>query len=108
MLQQVFINLLDNAGKFSPDGGCVAVSCEQKNGGTEFSFSNAYADMTDEMLAHIFDKFYQGDPSHAVKGNGLGLAIAQEIVKLHDGTITVSYDGKTITFTVRLLHPKNE
>ena len=101
MLKQVWINLLDNAIKFSPADGVITVTISQDALHTYISVSNEGTSIKPSDQAHIFDKFYQADPSHATQGNGLGLSIVKKIVDLHGGTITVSSDAGT-TFAVSL------
>lgn len=101
MLKQVWINLLDNAIKFSPVNGVITVSISQNEECTGISVSNEGTGIKPEVQTHIFDKFYQGDSSHSTKGNGLGLSIVKKIVDLHGGKITVVSDTDT-TFTVVL------
>ena len=101
MLKQVWINLLDNAIKFSPAGGVITVTISRDALHTQISVSNEGAVIEPSAQAHIFDKFYQADPSHATQGNGLGLSIVKKIVDLHGGTITVTSDAGT-TFAVSL------
>lgn len=102
MLRQVWINLLDNAIKFSPEGGAVTVQICQSDGNTAISVSDQGCGISPEIQAHIFDQFYQGDPSHSTVGNGLGLSIAKTIVELHGGNIAVHSSGEGSTFEVRL------
>ncbi len=90
MLKQVWINLLDNAIKFSPNNSEVNIEIQQTEQQILIFFSNQGASISDEEAAHIFDKFYQIDTSHAEKGNGLGLTIAQKIVELHKGKISLN------------------
>ncbi len=101
LLQQVWINLLDNAVKFSPDGGTVEVSVTQEGERTTVRVSDRGPGMTEEVRAHVFDKFYQGDASHTTKGNGLGLSIVKRIVELHGGTVEArSREGGGTLFVV--------
>ena len=87
LLRQVWLNLLDNAVKFSPDHGRVKLEVRKYPGDTVISISNE-GKIREEVLAHIFDRFYQGDRSHTQQGNGLGLPIAQRIVELHGGALS--------------------
>nr|MBP7401065.1 HAMP domain-containing histidine kinase [Clostridia bacterium] len=86
MLKQVWINLIDNAVKFSPEYGTVKIDARQSPDRIEVSVANE-GEMSEEAAKHVFDKFYQGDPSHTEQGNGLGLTIAQKITELHRGTL---------------------
>lgn len=89
MLRQVWINLIDNAIKFSPAHGVIEIQITQVNGKTSVSVSNQGEKIPPETAAHIFEKFYQGDASHTTKGNGLGLAIVKRIIQLHGGMVSL-------------------
>jgi signal transduction histidine kinase len=103
MLAHLWINLLDNAIKYSQEGGRVTVSCADEGGAIRVTIADDGIGMDEATLKHIFEKFYQGDPSHAARGNGLGLPIAKRIVELYGGTIAVeSSPGKGSRFTVCL------
>lgn len=102
LLAQVWINLVDNAVKFSPEGGVVEIRVEETDEKINVSVSNNGSEIPPETTERIFRKFYQADESHAAEGNGIGLAIVKKITELHNGTVRVaSEDGKT-TFTVTL------
>jgi integral membrane sensor signal transduction histidine kinase len=103
LLQQVWINLLDNAIKFSPDKAVVGIQITRSTGCTVFTISNPGEQMTAEAAKHIFDKFYQADKAHNTQGNGLGLAIVKRIVELHNGSVSVGTSAKgIICFEIKL------
>ena len=105
LMKQVWINLFDNAIKFSPDGGKITVAVAGDSRFICATITNYGAEIPPESLSKIFNKFYQGDTSHASRGNGIGLSIVKRIVELHDGSVTVnSGEGKT-TFAVTLPAP---
>lgn len=107
MLQQVWINILTNAIKYTKEGGQIKISSTQMEKEYVVSISDNGIGMNEETLKHIFDKYYQGDNSHSTSGNGLGLSIAKRIVELSGGKIVVnSVEGKGTTFSIRL--PKLE
>lgn len=93
LLQQVWINLLDNAIKFSPDYGMIRIDIARNIDGVTVQVRDQGMGMDEETAKHIFDKFYQGDTSHTTKGNGLGLTIAARIVALHQGEIKAARTG---------------
>lgn len=98
LLKQIWINLIDNAIKFSPEGEEIDIIIRESDESLTVSFTNRGEPIPSSALTHIFDKFYQADISHATQGNGLGLAIAQKIAKLHGGDIHVycsDIDGTT-------------
>lgn len=102
MLKQVWINLIDNAIKFSPSGGAIGVSVTRNADCIMVMVSNGGVPIKEEEKERIFQKFYQGDTSHTSQGNGIGLAIVRRIVELHDGEVWVDSTEEQTTFTVKL------
>ncbi|WP_243414858.1 HAMP domain-containing sensor histidine kinase [Sporosalibacterium faouarense] len=103
LLQQVWVNLLDNAIKFTDNGGKLQISLRIINSSIRFCLQDNGQGMDKETRKNIFNKFYQGDTSHAIIGNGLGLTLVKKIVDLCNGHIEVeSHLEKGSTFTVSL------
>lgn len=102
LLKQVWINLLDNAIKFSPVGGAIGIRIEADTGSLSISIANSGPNISQENLGRIFNKFYQADESHASAGNGVGLAIVKRVTELHGGSVGVRSGGGTTEFTVIL------
>lgn len=103
LLSIVWNNLLSNAVKFTEQGGKISLSLCLKNGNAIVKISDTGEGIAPEMGKRIFDKFYQGDTSHAAEGNGLGLALVKKVIDILGGEISVeSETGKGSTFTVTL------
>ncbi|MPM07787.1 Alkaline phosphatase synthesis sensor protein PhoR [bioreactor metagenome] len=102
MLKQVWINLIDNSVKFSPQGGEIGLSIAKTADGIAVAVKNNGAEIAEEDQKRIFNKFYQGDTSHAAEGTGIGLAIVKRIVELHKGKISVVSSPRETVFTVSL------
>lgn len=102
-IEQAVTNLLDNAVKFSPEGGKIIISCEVKSKILTFSVTDFGVGIAEDAKAILFERFYRGNTSHNFQGLGLGLFITSEIIKEHGGTISVeSQLGKGSRFTVQL------
>ena len=108
-LRQVFGNLLDNAIRFTPEGGRVTVSVGAGEAGRQavVTVADTGCGIAPEHLDRVFDRFYKADASRtrsdAARGGGLGLAICRSIVERHGGSIAVaSTPSRGTTFTVRL------
>ncbi len=102
LLKQVWINLLDNAIKFSPEGGRVEIQIIESDDKISARISNYGSEIPPEHIGKIFGKFYQADESHSSEGNGVGLAVAKRIVELHRGELSVESKNNTTTFTVKI------
>ena len=102
-LEILFNNLLSNAVKFTNEGGRVALTLKKLGKNAVVTVSDTGCGIDEETGKRIFDKFYQGDTSHALEGNGLGLALVKKVIDILGGEITVeSEQGKGTTFTVVL------
>ena len=105
MLQQLAVILLSNALKYSNAGGTIRLTLAQRGRGVTMTVYNTGAGIAPEHLEKIFDRFYREDASHSreIAGNGLGLAIARNIVQAHRGRIHAeSVPGESATFIVSL------
>lgn len=90
LLSHVWLNLIDNAVKFSPQNGQIRIRLKQLAGSVTFSIWDNGLPIPEADIDRIFNKFYQGDNSHASEGNGLGLALVRKIVAAAHGTINVT------------------
>ncbi len=103
LLSLVWNNLFSNAFKFTEDGGKVTLTLAADEEYATVKIADTGCGMSAEVGAHIFEKFYQGDTSHATQGNGLGLALVKRVVDIMQGEIGVeSAVGVGTTFTVRI------
>lgn len=102
LLKQVWINLVDNAVKFSPHNSVVEITITEQEETLAVAIRNCGEEIAPEQYRRIFNKFYQADESHAAEGSGIGLAIVHRAVALHGGEVTVDSREGFNTFTVTL------
>jgi signal transduction histidine kinase len=112
-LQQILTNLVDNAIKYSPDGGKIDVRVREGDDTVTIEVSDEGIGITPDSQARIFDKFFRVDPEMArgIGGSGLGLYISKEIVRIMGGTISVSSRpdvGSTFTVELPVVAPERQ
>jgi signal transduction histidine kinase len=90
LLYQVWLNLLDNAVKFSKPGGAIEINLRKSDGKVVFTITDYGKGMTVDIKKRMFEKFYTGDKSRNTEGNGLGLSIVKRIIDMHGGKIDVT------------------
>jgi signal transduction histidine kinase len=108
LLSLAWNNLFSNAIKFTESGGKISLSLKYDGENAVVKVSDTGCGISPEVGKHIFEKFYQGDTSHAAKGNGLGLALVKRVVDIVGGDIFVQSEvGKGSTFTVKIRGERN-
>lgn len=105
-MQQVVWNLLNNAVKFTPDGGAISLSLQSENGSVLLTIEDTGPGIDPEFLPHVFEMFRQADSSSVRRhgGMGIGLALVHQLIQLHEGSISIVSDGPGhgAKFTIRL------
>jgi signal transduction histidine kinase len=104
LLTLVWNNLISNALKFTDPGGTVSLTLKAQKDNAIVEVTDTGCGISPEVGRHMFEKFYQGDTSHATKGNGLGLALVKRVMDITGGDISVSSvvsEGSTFTVTLR-------
>src|SRR5215212_2846301 len=110
-IEQVLINLVHNAVKFTPEGGEIVARAELADGMLQMSVRDTGVGVSAEELPRIFERFYKSDAARRSPGSGLGLAIAKHTVQAHGGTIWAESTpgaGATVSFTVPLATPPDK
>ena len=108
LLSLVWNNLFSNAFKFTENGGKVSLTLIADETYATVKVTDTGCGMSAEVGAHIFEKFYQGDTSHATQGNGLGLPLVKRVIDIMQGEISVeSAVGIGTTFTVKIRRAEN-
>lgn len=104
-LRQILDNLVDNAIKYTPAGGCVTVSANQEDNGIKILVTDTGVGIPEKDLSHVFERFYRVDKarSREVGGTGLGLSIVKHLVQAHGGEVGVASEvgkGSQFHFTI--------
>jgi two-component system heavy metal sensor histidine kinase CusS len=103
-------NLLDNALRFTPDGGAIEIEVSSENGAAKLVVRDDGAGIAPEHLPHVFDRFYRVDSSRSSEGTGLGLALVKSIAELHGGSVAITSEvdrGTSVTVRFPSATPPN-
>jgi two-component system phosphate regulon sensor histidine kinase PhoR len=109
-IEQVLINLIHNAIKFTPAGGDIVVRAHENQGALVIAVRDSGVGIAPDELPRLFERFYKTDKARGSTGTGLGLAIAKHIVQAHGGTIWAQSEpgtGTTVSFTVPIASRRN-
>ena len=105
-IRQVFINIMDNAVKYASEGASIRVEAARVGGTVQIVISDTGIGISEEDLQHIKEKFYRGNKNGSIPGSGIGLALADEVVRLHGGRLEIdSTLGKGTAVTITLPIP---
>jgi signal transduction histidine kinase len=107
-LQRALAHLVDNAIKYTPEGGRLAISAKANRTNVHISVADSGIGINQRDLPHVFERFYRGDKSRSTPGNGLGLSLAQAIIRAHGGEITATSShgtGSSFTITIARVSP---
>ena len=109
-LRIIVRNIIENAIKYTPEQGIIAVSLQQTGSHLQFEVRDNGMGIAEEDLPQLFNRFYRVDKAHSRKipGSGLGLSLVSSIVNLYEGTVTVMSDGAGMGTTVRVLLPMSK
>lgn len=102
LLAQAFANLIDNAVKFTPEGGRIDVSCGSREGEGEIVIADSGPGILPEYRAKVFEKFFRLEQSRHTKGNGLGLSLVAAIVRIHNAGITLEDNAPGLKAIIRI------
>ena len=109
LLSHVWMNIIGNSMKFTPNNGTITISLtNQPTGWTQVTITDTGIGIPDQELTRVFERFYKVDRSRRRDGNGsgLGLAIVNKVIALHQGTVSIaSRTGEGTTVTIRLRSP---
>jgi signal transduction histidine kinase len=102
-IQQAFANLLDNAVKYTPEGGRISIRCSSSDGAVNVAIKDSGVGISLAEQPRIWERLYRGDKSRGQRGVGLGLSLVKAVVEAHGGQVTVrSSEGTGSEFTVTL------
>ena len=105
LFERAISNLVDNALRFTPDGGEIKISIMARDAHSEIAVSDNGCGIAPEHLPRVFDRFYRADPSRSARGAGLGLALVKSIADLHGGSARIESEigqGTTVKLTFPL------